>query len=74
MLGMAAPPEPVNTRQRKRYVLFRVAMVGVNQRNSKEGASRHFYWLLSRHERRNLARAYAAGKWRRMQEAECPLL
>jgi hypothetical protein len=66
-----AGPLP-KTRQQTRLYLFRVALAEVNKRNSTESVHdghRCWYNIMPRHERRNLARAFAAGEWRRQSPA-----
>jgi hypothetical protein len=56
------------TRQVVRHFLFLAALREVNLRNSKEGTvnGKRCWWnIMPRDERRKLARAYAAGEWRR---------
>jgi|GEM_PF-5131424 len=72
----ADPPElkaPMDkTRQLARHFLFRAAMAQVNKRNSTErtvGGRRCWWNIMPRAERRKLARAYAAGEWRRLSPA-----
>jgi len=61
-------PVSAKTRQRARHFLFCVAFSEVTTRNSHQGrkdGKHHWFIHMRRSERRKLARAYAAGEWRR---------
>lgn len=64
--------EKPDSRQAARHFLFCAAFAEVTQRNSHLGTREgKKYWFIdmSRKARRNLARAYAAGEWRRQSPA-----
>ncbi|MFN7996989.1 MAG: hypothetical protein U0Q18_25470 [Bryobacteraceae bacterium] len=56
-----------DSRQQRRARILRGAWEAVNEAHSRTDKYGQTWWELSRHERRNLARAYAARRWSEIQ-------